>query len=288
MQYNRGAMASPFQEGDLVLLIDAKGRRYLQSLGREKVLETHLGYLPHGDIIGCEEGARLATHTGRQLIALRPTMVDYVMAMRRKSNIVYPKDMGPILLYGDIFPGATVLEAGIGSGALTLALLRAVGPAGHVISYDVREDLAKQAMRNVRGFLPHAENHQLRIRDVYQGIEERDLDRVVLDLPEPWQALEPIAEAMRPGGIVVTYLPTVLQLHRLHQALEAGGRFELAESFEVLHRSWHLSPTSARPSHRMVGHTGFLTRAVLCAPRTPPGAEEAGPREDEGDADPAD
>ena len=284
-------MSRPLQEGELVLLIDAKGRRYLQSLGRERVLETHLGFLPHGEIIGQEEGARLATHSGRPIIAVRPTMVDYVMNMRRKSNIVYPKDMGPVLMYGDIFPGATVVEAGIGSGALTLALLRGVGPAGRVISDDVREDLAKQAMRNVHGFMPDLENHVLRIGDVYEGIEEREIDRCVLDLPEPWQALESVATAMRPGGILVTYLPTVLQVHRLHEALAADGRFELTDTFEVLHRSWHLSATSARPSHRMVGHTGFLTKTVLCAPRATGGApdrEPSAPAEDENGANPTD
>ncbi len=280
-------MSRPFAEGDLVLLIDARDRRYVRTLGRGKVVDTHLGRLPHEEIIGRDEGSRLRTHMGHRLIALRPTLVDYVMHMPRKSNIIYPKEMGPILVYGDIFPGATVLEAGIGSGALTLALLRAVGPAGRVISYEAREDMAAFALRNVRAYLPGAENHVLHVADVCLGIEERELDRVVLDLPEPWAALPALAEAMRPGGILLAYVPTVLQVHRLHEALAADSRFELAESFEVLHRSWHLGPTSARPSHRMVGHTGFLTRAVLCEPRAPsepPGPAAEAPEDEAGDA----
>ncbi len=285
-------MSRPFAEGDLVLLIDARGRRTVRTLGRGRFVDTHHGRFAHEEIIGKPEGCRLRTHMGHRILALRPTLADYVMHMPRKSNIIYPKETGPVLVHGDIYPGARVLEAGIGSGALTLALLRAVGPTGQVISCEVREDMAAFAVKNIRGFLGEPPNHTLRIADLSAGVQERDLDRVVLDLPEPWRALNAVAEAMRLGGILISYLPTVLQIHKLHGALAADPRWELAESFEVLHRSWHLSETSARPDHRMVGHTGFLTRAVLCEPREggPPApsqeAAEEGPSALQGDERP--
>jgi tRNA (adenine57-N1/adenine58-N1)-methyltransferase len=260
-------MEPPFSEGDLALIVDPRGREYLQTLGREKVFQSHMGHLAHDAIIGCSSGSRLDTHTGHQLIVLRPTLVQYVMNMKRTSQIIYPKDVGPILVYGDIYPGATVVEAGIGSGALTLALLRAVGDSGRVTTYEVREDLAKMGVRNVEGFMPGVTNFELRAGDIYEGIKEREVDRVVLDLPEPWRAIGPATEALRLGGVFVSFLPTVLQLHRLSQELGRDRHFELAESFEVLHRSWHLASNSARPDHRMVGHTGFITTAVRCSPR---------------------
>ena len=260
-------MERSFAEGDFALIVDPRGREYLQTLGREKVFQSHMGLLAHESIIGRCAGSRFNTHSGHQLIVLRPTLVQYVMNMRRTSQIIYPKDVGPILVYGDIYPGATVVEAGIGSGALTLALLRAVGDSGRVITYEVRQDLAKRGVRNVEGFMPGATNFALRAGDVYEGIEEREVDRVVLDVPEPWRAIGPATEALRLGGVLVSYLPTVLQLHRLSQELGRDRHFELAQSFEVLHRTWHLSSSSARPDHRMVAHTGFITTAFRCSPR---------------------
>jgi tRNA (adenine57-N1/adenine58-N1)-methyltransferase len=226
-----------------------------------------MGLLAHESIIGQSAGSRFNTHSGHQVIVLRPTLVQYVMNMKRTSQIVYPKDVGAILVYGDIYPGATVVEAGIGSGALTLALLRAVGESGRVVTYEVREDMGKRGVRNVEGFVPGATNFTFRTGDIYEGVEERNVDRLVLDVPEPWQAIGPATDALRLGGIFISYLPTVLQLHRLSQELGRDRHFELAQSFEVLHRNWHLSSTSARPDHRMVGHTGFITTAVRCAPR---------------------
>ena len=259
-------MPKPFQDGDLVLFVDARARQYLKVLGVGKVFQSHVGVLPHDEVIGRDPGVHLETNTGKLLLAVRPTLAEYVMKMRRASQIIYPKDTGAILVYGDIFPGATVLEAGVGSGAMTLALLRAVGPTGRVITYEQRQDMAANGARNIRGFMGEPENFTLRMGDIYEPTEERDVDRVMLDVPEPWQALEPLSAALITGGILIAYLPTVLQVHRLHQALEDHPCYTMAETFEVMLRPWHLAETSARPAHRMVAHTGFITRAVRCQP----------------------
>jgi tRNA (adenine57-N1/adenine58-N1)-methyltransferase len=165
----------------------------------------------------------------------------------------------------DIFPGARVLESGVGSGALTTALLRAVGPAGSVVGYEIRDDFAQRAVRNVHGFLGDDVPLEVHVRDVYEGIDERDLDRLVLDLPEPWRVVKHAAEALRPGGILLAYLPTILQVGRLREELQASP-FGMMETLEVLHRSWHVEGQSIRPDHRMVAHTGFLTVARHLTP----------------------
>lgn len=261
-------MARRFAEGDLALLIDPRGRRYLLTLVAGRAFHSHLGALPHGSIIGQEDGARLRTAQGDEIVVLAPTLADFILKMPRSAQVIYPKDIGPILVHGDIFPGASVVEAGVGSGALSIALLRAIGPSGRLVSYEIREDLAAQARRNIPAFLPEARNHTLRIGDLYAGIEEREVDRMVLDLPEPWRAVPVAADSLRSGGILVSYVPTALQLHQLYMALAQEPRFDFIDAFEVLHRPWHLARTSARPTHRMVAHTGFITRAVRCARRT--------------------
>ena len=260
-------MTKPLAAGDVVLLLDSRGREYLTTLTPGKVFHTHLGQVPHEHIIGLEEASRLVTHSGRPFLVLRPTLAQYVMKMRRDSTIVYPKDVGAILVHGDIYPGATVIEAGAGSGALSLALLRAVGPTGRVITYELREDMAQRTRRNIASLLGEPPNFTLKLQDIYQGIDEPVVDRIVLDLPEPWEVVPHAATALRQGGIFVGYVPTVLQMHHLAQTLTGDSRFELVDSFEIMHRGWHLAETSARPDHRMVAHTGFITTAVRCAPR---------------------
>ncbi|MBM4404727.1 MAG: tRNA (adenine-N1)-methyltransferase [Chloroflexi bacterium] len=260
-------MPKPLSPGDHVVLYDPKGRPYTAHLVHGREFHAHLGMIKHDDIIGKAEGSRITTHTGHDFLVLRMTLEDYLMNMKRASTIIYPKDIGPILMYGDIYPGATVVEAGIGSGALTMALLRAVGAGGRVISYEVREDMANQAMKHVRSFMGETPNHTLHIGDIYEGIQEQEVDRVVLDVPEPWRAIEPVANSLRTGGVWVVYLPTVLQVYQLHQEITKDRRFELLDSFEVMQRPWHFAETSARPGHRMVAHTGFLTRATRCEPR---------------------
>lgn len=282
MEPAREASEGPvFRPGDHVLLIDRKGRRYLFPLRTGHVFHTHLGVLPHDAILGQPPGSRVSVD-GHRFLALRPTLADFIQELPRATQIIYPKDLGAILLYGDIFPGARVLEAGMGSGALTLALLRAVGPSGWVYSYEVRREYIPRALQNIHAFFPEPENLVIREADVYQGIEEKGLDRIILDVPEPWRAVPHAASALAPGGIMLCWLPTVLQVHRLVMALDAHPEFDLVESFEVLQRPWHFSPMSARPAHRMVAHTGFITTARRCAPGKPPRLEKL-PSEQEGE-----
>ena len=256
-----------FRDGDLALLIDRKGRRYLLTLQEGGTFHTHVGTLPHREIIGKEQGEWLRTSRGQSLLAVKPTLGDYVLEMPRGAQVVYPKDLGNILVTADIFPGATVVEAGLGSGALTAALLRAVGERGRVTTYEVREDMAARGMENLRTLVPGACNHTLKMGDVYQGIEERGVDRVVLDLPEPWQAVPGAAQSLAMGGIFLSFLPTILQVHQLVEALTSDTRFQLIETVEVLLRPWSVTHRSVRPAHRMVAHTGFITTARRCSPK---------------------
>ena len=258
---------SVFSEGDSALLIDRKGRRYMVRLERSADFHTHIGHFSHDELLGQEEGAWVLTSKGHHLLAVRPTMSDYTLEMPRIATVVYPKDVGAILVYGDIFPGARVLEAGTGSGALTAALLRAVGANGSVFSYDVREDMLERARSNVESLFPDTSNLSLKLGDVGEGFDEDGLDRIVLDLPEPWH-VAPHAEArLLPGGIFLSFLPTILQVHQLTQTLRELRTFDLIETFEVMQRSWTVGRRNVRPDHRMVAHTGFVTTARRCSPR---------------------
>jgi tRNA (adenine57-N1/adenine58-N1)-methyltransferase len=252
----------PFRPGERVLLVDSKARRYLITLIEGGSFSTHAGTLPHADLIGRDEGILVRTSHGSRLRAIRPTLADYILKMPRGAQVIYPKDIGPILMLADIFPGARLLEAGVGSGALSMALLRAVGPEGSVVGYEIREDFAARAGKNVESFLGPDQPYRVEIRDVYEGIAEAGLDRIVLDLPEPWRVVKHATVALRPGGILVSYLPTIGQVARLREELD-DSPFGLAESLEVLQRSWHVEGQSVRPDHRMVAHTGFLTAARL-------------------------
>jgi len=196
---------------------------------------------------------------------LRPTLSDVVIKMPRGAQVIYPKDLGPILLLADIFPGAKVLESGVGSGALTMTLLRAVGPTGSVVGYELRDDFASRAQRNVAGLLGNDLPLRVDVRDAYDGIDEEALDRIVLDLPEPWRVVKHAVSALRPGGILLAYLPTIGQVARLREEI-AQSAFGMAQSLEVMHRTWHVDGQSVRPDHRMVAHTGFLTHARLLVP----------------------
>jgi len=257
-------MSRPFAPGDRVLLVDNRKRRHLITLSPGGQFHTHAGIVDHDDLIGRQEGIVVRTTRGARLTAVRPTLSEYVLEMPRGAQVIYPKDLGPILMLADIFPGARVFESGVGSGALTTALLRAVGPTGQVIGYEIRDDFASRALANVRGFLGPDVPVHVHVRDAYTGIDEHDLDRVVLDLPEPWRVVKHLTGALRPGGIVCAYLPTILQVGRLREEL-ASGPFGMVESLEVLQRTWHVEGQSIRPDHRMVAHTGFLTVARLLA-----------------------
>lgn len=255
-------MSRPFEAGDRVLLVDNKKRRHLVTLAEGGAFHSHAGVLDHGLLIGRPDGSIVRTTKGMRFIALRPTLSDYVLEMPRGAQVIYPKDLGPILILADIFPGARVLESGVGSGALTTTLLRAVGATGHVYGYELREDFAQRAQRNVEGFLGSNLPFTVEVRDVYEGIDLQDLDRVLLDLPEPWQVVKHAAGALVPGGILLSYLPTIGQVMRLREELE-DSLFGMMETLEILQRSWHVDGQSVRPDHRMVAHTGFLTCARL-------------------------
>ncbi len=257
-----------FAEGDLVVFIDHRERHYMARLAKGRELHTHLGMLPHAEVIGQEEGVRLPTNTGHTLLTLRPTLSEYLLKMERGSQIIYPKDTGAILLEADIYPGARVFEAGTGSGALTLSLLRAVGATGHVITYDNREDTLRHARRNIEAFLGYApDNLTMGFGDIYQGIAEQGLDRMVLDVPEPWLVVQTASKALRLGGILLCFLPTVLQVHRLVMELNVVPGYEMVNTLEVLLRTWHVEQRSMRPDHRMVAHTGFITTARRVQPK---------------------
>ncbi|MDQ3945329.1 MAG: tRNA (adenine-N1)-methyltransferase [Actinomycetota bacterium] len=255
-------MPRPFGPGERVLLVDSKGRRYLILLAPGSSFSTHAGTLPHDEVIGREEGVTLRTSHGARLLAVRPTLSEFILKMPRGAQVIYPKDIGPILILADVFPGARVLEAGVGSGALTMALLRAVGPEGSVLGYELREDFAARAQANVASFVGPDAPLTIEIRDVYEGIGATGLDRIVLDLPEPWRVVKHAEDALHPGGILCAYLPTIGQVARLREELD-GSSFGMAETLEVLQRSWHVEGPSVRPDHRMVAHTGFLTTARL-------------------------
>lgn len=261
-----GGKGRPFQEGEPVLLVDTRGNRYLITLTPGHTFHSHRGSLSHDAILGQPEGCRVVSASGRPFLALRPTLAEYVLELPRITQIIYPKDLGAILMEADIFPGARVLEAGLGAGALTMVLLRAVGREGQVISYEARQDIINRAVKNIRARFPSTPNHIIRLKDAYEGIEDTDLDRIILDLPEPWRLVASAADVLRPGGILLCYLPTVLQVHQLAQALSAEPRFDLTRTSEVLQRPWHVTSRSVRPDHRMVAHTGFLISARRCEP----------------------
>lgn len=252
----------PIRVGERVLLIDPKQRRYLLTLAQGQLFHTHAGIVTHDDLIGVPEGAEVCGSTGRRFVVMRPTLTDVVLKMPRGAQVIYPKDLGAILLGADIGPGMRVLEAGVGSGALSMALLRA---GAEVIGYEVRPDFARTARINVSEWVGEDVPYTVFERDVYEGIDERDLDRVVLDLPEPWRVLDHASRALRSGGILLSYLPTINQVSRLRAEM-SRGRFAMAETSELLRRTWHVEERSVRPDHRMVAHTGFLTTARLLAP----------------------
>ncbi len=265
-----------FREGDHALIIDRRGRRYLTRLRAGSKFESHLGAFPHDEVIGANEGSWMTTNRGHVLLAVKPTMADFAIDMPRIATVSYPKDLGTVLVYGDIFPGARVLEAGCGSGAMTMALLRAIGDSGSLVSYDVRQDMIDRTRENVASMQPEAPNLDLKLGDVYEGFEERQLDRIVLDLSEPWQVVPHASIALVPGGIFVSFSPTVLQVHELSNALRNAHTFEMIETFEVLQRPWSVGTRSVRPEHRMIGHTGFITVARKCSPRPTSGAATTG------------
>jgi tRNA (adenine57-N1/adenine58-N1)-methyltransferase len=254
---------APFAPGELALLIDPTGKRHLVRLEEQGALHHHQGAVQHADVIGQPEGELIRSTQGRLFTAVRPRLLDAILEMPRKSGIVYPKDAAHLLAWADIAPGHRVLESGVGSGALTLALLRAVGEHGQVIGYEQRSDFIRLALDNVHTFSPHSGNLLLRERNIYDGLADTDLDRVVLDLAEPWRVLPHLPGALRQGGWVAAYNPSVIQVQQFVEALRSERRYAQVETNEVLLRGWYVQGAAVRPEHEMVGHTGFVTVARL-------------------------
>ena len=247
-----------FAYGEKVLLIDAKKRRYLFTLKTAGEFHTHSGFLSHSEIVGSQEGSVLRSTKGAEFIVLRPTLEDFVIQMPRGAQVIYPKDLAPICMMADIYPGAKVFESGLGSGALSMTMLR----YGAIIDgYEIREDFANRAQTNVREFLgaDSLSRYRVSVKDVYVGIDEFGVDRMVLDLPEPWQVVPHAEKSLRRGAILVAYSPSITQAVKTRETLGEGWLDH--RTLEVLHRTWHIEGTSVRPDHRMVAHTGFLTSA---------------------------
>jgi tRNA (adenine57-N1/adenine58-N1)-methyltransferase len=247
--------------GELVLLIDNRDRRYLVRLSDGGEFHTHGGVIAHDDMIGSLEGSQFRSLKGIRYVAWRPTLAEFILHMPRGAQVIYPKDLGAILMRADVFPGARVFESGLGSGALSMALLRA---GAQITGYEIREDFLSRARKNVEAYLGEEAlaSYTTSLRDAYEGIDERNLDRVVLDLPEPWRIVDHACAALRPGGLFLAYLPSIMQVVTLRNALDAAG-FQQAETVELLQRGWHVEDPAVRPNHRMQGHTGFLTHARL-------------------------
>jgi tRNA (adenine57-N1/adenine58-N1)-methyltransferase catalytic subunit len=260
----------PFAVGDRVQLTDVKGRHYTMLLSPGGEFHTHRGAIAHDEVIGLQEGSVVKSTNGDPFLVLRPLLVDYVMSMPRGAQLIYPKDAAQIVLEGDIFPGARVLEAGAGSGALTCSLLRAVGPEGRVISYEVRDDHAEHARRNVETFSGGVPtNWQLVLSDVVDAdLADGSVDRAVLDMLAPWEVLETVARVLIAGGVLIVYLATVTQLSKTVEALREQQCWTEPRSWETLQRGWNVVGLAVRPQHNMRGHTGFLVSARRLAPGT--------------------
>jgi tRNA (adenine57-N1/adenine58-N1)-methyltransferase len=256
----------PLRAGEVVLLIDVKGREYLRQIRPRRFSFTG-GEIDLAALEGLPDGSTVRASLGQNLLVFRPTYARLVPHLPRQAQIIYPKDAATILLWGDIYPGARVVEAGVGPGALTIALLRAVGPRGRLLSIDRRDDHVAMARRNVADFYGDAPNWRTVVADARDGLAGERADRIVLDLPEPGPVVAAAAEALRPGGILVCYLPTTGQLDQLGSALRAEPRFAAVQTFETLQRFWHVADGSVRPDHRMVAHTGFVTAAWRRADR---------------------
>jgi len=257
---NRDAHGNPFAYGDRVLLLDSKQRRYMMILKEDGEFHSHNGFVPHADIVGNAEGLIAKSTKGSSYTVLRPTLEDFVVQMPRGAQVIYPKDLATICMLADIGPGVKVFETGIGSGALSMTMLRY---GADITGYEIREDFANRATSNVRSFLgePVLDRYKIEIRDAYEGIDGTDFDRVVLDLPEPWNVVPHAEKALRLGGILVAYTPSITQAVKVRETMAASRAWNGARTLEVLHRGWYIEGQAVRPDHRMVAHTAFLTTA---------------------------
>lgn len=290
MTFGAAARRGPLRPGDRVQLTDARGHKHTITLTPGEVFHTHRGYFKHDELLGSVEGTVVTTTAGIEYVAMRPLLSDFVMSMPRGPQVVYPKDAAQIVTYADIFPGAVVFEAGLGSGALALSLLRAVGENGRLISVERRSEFAEIAQANVTAFFggrPPSWTVEIGdAADVLLAQPPASVDRVVFDMLAPWENLAAVSHALVPGGVFICYVATVTQLSRLVEDLRSAGQFTEPTAWESSIRTWHLNALAVRPDHRMVAHTGFLVRTRLMAPgvmaltrrtRPAPGAhDEAG------------
>ncbi len=261
---------SQLRNGERIHLVDRKGRQYALTLKAGDLYQFSGHKIAHDDLIGKLDGSLVTLSGGKQMLALRPTFGDYVLKMPRGAQVLYPKDLALMPMWADVYPGARVFEAGTGSGALTMALLRAVGPRGVVVTYEAREDFARTAMTNIERYMGAVPNLVPLRRNAYEGIGLLDdgvlFDRLVLDLPEPWQVVPHAAQVLRSGGIYLSFVPTVPQVVQTVDALERTAVFGMVHTFETLLRTWSIQGRSVRPDHRMVAHSGFITVARKVEP----------------------
>ena len=257
-------MSAVLGYGEMVLLLDMKPRRggqhrYLVTLKEGGQFHSHNGYVPHEDIAGRPECSLVRSTKGATYRVLRPTLEDFVVEMPRGAQVIYPKDLAPICMLADIGPGKRVLESGVGSGALSMTMLRW---GAEIVGYELREDFANKARSNVKAFLGEAalERYRVELRDCYEGVDERDIDRVVLVLPEPWRVVPLLHDVLVPGGVLLAYTPSITQAAQVREALH-NPRWIGTRTLEVLHRGWYIEGQAVRPDHRMVAHTAFLTVA---------------------------
>ncbi|MBV7295466.1 tRNA (adenine-N1)-methyltransferase [Corynebacterium sp. TAE3-ERU12] len=266
------AHSGPFHVGDRVQLTDGKNRKFTITLKPGERFFTHRGPIAHDDIIGSQEGTTVVSGEGTVYLAQRHTLVDYVLSMPRGAAVIYPKDASQILVEGDVFPGARVLEAGAGSGAMSLYLLRAIGPSGKLISYEIREDHLEHAERNVSEFSGgHPDNWDLRLGDLREVTPEDcggTVDRVLLDMLEPWTCLEAAKNLLEPGGMLIGYVATVTQLMKVMEGIRELGCFTEPRAWETMVRDWHVVDLAVRPVHRMQAHTAFVLTARRLADGT--------------------
>ena len=259
-----------FQNGDRIHLVDAKGRHYALTLKAGDVYQLSGHKIAHDELIDKPDGSIVTLSGDKSMLALKPTFGDYVLKMPRGAQVLYPKDLALIPMWADVYPGARVFEAGTGSGALTMALLRAVGPRGLVVTYEAREDFARTARLNIERYMGAVPNLIALRNNAYEGIQLLEdgvpFDRLVLDLPEPWQVVPHAAKVLRSGGIYLSFVPTVPQVQQTVAALQDATVFGMMETFETLLRTWSIQGRSVRPDHRMVAHSGFLTVARKVEP----------------------
>jgi tRNA (adenine57-N1/adenine58-N1)-methyltransferase len=262
-----GVRRGPLQPGEWIRLTDTKGRRHNIQLVEGKQFFTNRGSIDHDDLIGRPEGFSITSSAGGEYLVFRPLLNEFVVSMPRQAAVVYPKDAAQIVAMADVFPGARVVEAGVGSGALTCYLLRAVGPAGLVSSYERRQEFADQAVANLDQYFDGRHPAwKLTVGDLVESLDDQDVDRVILDMLAPWECVDRVADVLTPGGLVCAYVATTTQLGKTVETLRAHGGFTEPQPWESLVRDWHVEGLAVRPGHKMIGHTGFLVTARRMAP----------------------